>query len=88
VIQQPPIVHREKAFKRVGWTLDAAGLQRSHDERGGPVANHLSNLLLGNRLGAVRHQQFVGGIGDIAPRVDKRAIEVEDEQAEWLMADG
>ncbi len=88
MIQQPPIVHREKTFERVGWTLDAAGLQRAHDERGGPVADHLSDLLFGNRLGAARHQQLVGGIGDIAPRVDKRAIKVEDEQSEWLMADG
>jgi hypothetical protein len=42
-------------------------------------------LLLRNRLGAVRHEQFVGGIGDIAPRVDERAIQVEDDEAEGGM---
>jgi hypothetical protein len=45
-------------------------------------------LLLRNCFGAVRHEQFVGGVGDIAPRVDERAIQVEDDEAEGGITNG
>jgi len=79
VVQQPLVVDGQKALQRVWRPFDAGGLQRADDERGGSVANHSSDVFLGDRRGAVRHQELVGGVCDVAPRIDQRAIQVEDE---------
>jgi hypothetical protein len=46
-----------------------------------PLAHHPRDRFFRQRRAAKLDDQFIRGVGEIAPRVDKRAVQVERDQA-------
>ena len=83
MVQQAAVVDRQEPLERVGRRLDA-GAPRS--ARATSVAAPSPTMrpmrVLGQRRAAARHEQRVGRVGEVAPRIDERAVEIEDDEAE------
>ena len=77
-LEKPRVVNRKKTLQGTRRCRDASGRERPGDKRRRAVADHLSNGLLGERLSALRREQQVGGVCQIAPRVHQRAVQVKD----------
>ena len=82
MVQQPLIVEREKPLERVGRPLEAARLEHARDERRRAVPDHAADVLLGERPAAARLEQGVRRVREIAPGIDQRAVEIEDDETE------
>ena len=79
--QQAAVVNLEEASQGAGG-LDVAGRrERARDQRRGAVADHPADGFLGVGRGAALLQELICRLGEIAARVDERAIEVEDDES-------
>ncbi len=83
--QQPLVVeHEETAERRV--EVVARGMrnvgrpQRTPDQQRRPLANHRGNGVDRERGAAALGDQCVRRVGEIAARVDERAVEIEDQE--------
>ena len=83
VIQQPLVVEREIPFERVGRTLDAARLERARDERRRRLSPTIAPIR-SSGIGAAPHDSSsaLAASAMIAPRIDQRPVEIEDERVE------
>jgi hypothetical protein len=56
-------------------------LERAANEQRCALTHHPADLFLGQRLSAELFDQLIGGLGEIASRVDEGAVEIEGNQA-------
>src|SRR5690606_35561036 len=77
-LQEAAIVEREKALEGRRRRRKARGGKYTRDEHRRPLADHAADGLLGKRRTPLFHEQGVGRLGEIAPRVDEGAVEIED----------
>ncbi len=80
--QEVAVVDREEPFERVGRLLEIARGKGARHERRGAIADHPADPLLGQRRRAAVDEHCVRGIGKITPRVDQRAVQIEDDEFE------
>src|SRR5919198_1217333 len=80
VYEQPAVVDGEIALERVGRRDQPRGREGARHEGRRPVADHAADCLFGERRAAARCEQLVRRVGDVAPRVDQRAVKIEYEQ--------
>ena len=81
VIEQAGVVDLEKPGKRDADIPQPRRGERAPDERGRPFADHTANRLFRQGRSSELDDQLVGGIREIAPRVDQGAVEIENNQA-------
>jgi hypothetical protein len=86
--QEMAIVDREKPIERVGRPFGTTRRKGARNERRCALADHPADLIFGKRIGAARFENRVGGVGDVAARVDERAVEVENDQTEGMVVNG
>ena len=77
-LKQPTVVERKKSRERVGRLRAARGREDARDERRRAVANHPADRLLGMRLAPALLEQLVRRFGEIAPRIDQRSVQIEN----------
>src|SRR6185503_20533279 len=70
----------EKAFEGVRRRRDPAGLECPGHQRRGAVADHAADARFGQRAGAGGDEQGVGRVGEVAPRIDERAVQVKNDE--------
>ena len=79
--QQPVIVNSQEPIERIGRLLAPRRGERAGDERGGALAHHASDDLFAQRVGAGRGEHRVGRVGQIASRIDERAVKIKRDEA-------
>jgi hypothetical protein len=78
VNEQPPIVDLAKSIERIRIVrIELRGCERALHEHLRALAHHTEYGLQRQRGRAVRREHFVRAVGQIAPRIDERAIEIE-----------
>ena len=58
--------------------VEPRGLQGAADQQRGPFAHHCRDRVDGQRLAAAFDDERIGRIRQVAPGVDQRAVEIED----------
>jgi len=81
VIQESLVVDLQEPLERVGTLAAPGGSHGAPDQQARALADHATDLLLGQRLTAELFDQLIGGLGKIAPRIDEGAVEIEGNQA-------
>ena len=83
MIGEAPLVDdAETRVGRVEIEAAAAGGEDARDEKARALADHADDLVVIERGRAQRREQLVGGFGDVTPRIDERAVEIEHQDTE------
>ena len=78
MIGEPSIVDGAEPRERgVDVLARAAGGEDTRDQQAGPFADHPHDLVVIERRRVERGEQLVGRLGDVTPRIDERAVEIE-----------
>ncbi len=77
-MREPLVVCSKKARQRfLDWLVDAGGGHDAFHECGRAAPDHAGNMVVAERSRAVRREHRVGAVGEVAARVDERAVEIE-----------
>src|SRR5258708_37847734 len=86
--QETAAVDRHESFERVGRCGNPRRRKRPRDERRRAVADHPPDAFFSEWSGAALLEQRVRCLGDIAPRVDEGAVQIEHDETVGTVHDG
>ena len=78
--QQPAVVDAQELLEGIGRQRQVRRGERAGNEERRAVAHHPADRLFRMRRAATRLEHGIRRLGNVAPRIDERPVEIEDEQ--------